>query len=74
METKTSVLKKLLQHYENVSKPAYKFFPANDNLITSGLHDIDKINIPLVVLNKAGPLIQEEYFNKKTPPIERDDC
>lgn len=64
MKTADSSLsyKTVLVHCENVSKLVSKILPYNDNLVMSSLlHDIGKIDIPLFVLNKSGPLTQEEF-------------
>ncbi len=72
MKTATASLeyKKILIHCEKVSKLVAKIFPDNDNLVLAGLlHDIGKLEIPLTVLNKAGPLTIEELDLIKRHPL-----
>jgi len=62
--------KKILIHCEKVSKLVAEIFPDNNNLVLAGLmHDIGKIEIPLTVLNKAGPLTIEELDLIKKHPL-----
>lgn len=68
--TASSGYKKILIHCKKVSKLVARFLPDHDNLVLAGLlHDIGKFEIPMTVLNKAGPLTPEELNLIKKHPL-----